>query len=197
MVAARPDLVLIATSTPGGERLSALGLKVLALEPKTHADMRRVLQTLTLALGLPTAQGDKVWAQIDQELSRVAQSIPDNQRDLRVYVEVSTVPHAASTSSFLGETLQRLGQRNIVGAENGPFPQVNPEWVVRQQPDVILAADTHIASMLARPGWKSLRAVQTHRLCGHTPAESDVLVRPGPRLAEAARLMARCFQSRP
>ena len=194
VVAARPDLVLMATSTPGGDRLRALGLKVLTLEPKTHADMRRTLQTLARALGLPDARADQVWAQMDQALTQVAQAIPPSQRGLRVYIEVSTVPHAASASSFMGETLQRLGQRNIVGPENGPFPQVNPEWVVRQQPEVIIAADTHVASMLARPGWSSLQAVQSKRVCAHTPQESDVLVRPGPRLAEAARLMARCFQ---
>ena len=135
--------------------------------------------------------------QMKQGLVEVANGISPKQRGLRVYIEVSTVPHAASASSFMGETLQRLGQRNIVGPENGPFPQVNPEWVVRQQPEVIIAADSHLPSMLARPGWSSLQAVQSKRVCAHTPQESDVLVRPGPRLAEAARLMARCFQERP
>jgi iron complex transport system substrate-binding protein len=197
VVAARPDVVLMATSTPGGDRLRALGVKVLALEPKTHADMRRTLETLSRVLGLPEGRAEQVWAQIDRMLVEVASGIPLKQRGLRVYIEVSTVPHAASASSFMGETLQRLGQRNIVGPENGPFPQVNPEWVVRQQPEVIIAADSHLPSMLARPGWSSLQAVQSKRVCAHTPQESDVLVRPGPRLAEAARLMARCFQERP
>jgi iron complex transport system substrate-binding protein len=197
VVASRPDLVLMATSTPGGERLRALGVRVLALEPKTHAEMRRALTTLARVLGLPEARSEEVWGQIDRELQSVAQSLPASQRGLRVYVEVSTAPHAASASSFMGETLQRLGQRNIVGPEQGPFPQVNPEWVVRQQPDVIIAADSHLPTMLSRPGWSALKAVQSKRLCGHTTQESDILVRPGPRLAEAARLMARCFQDKP
>lgn len=197
VVATRPDVVLMATSTPGVDRLRTLGVKVLALEPKTHADMRRTLNTLARVLGLPQARGEQVWTQIDQALVQVAQAIAPSQRGLRVYIEVSTVPHAASASSFMGETLQRLGQSNIVGPEHGPFPQVNPEWVVRHQPEVIIAADTHVTSMLARPGWSSLKAVQSKRVCAHSPQESDVLVRPGPRLAEAARLMARCFQERP
>jgi iron complex transport system substrate-binding protein len=169
----------------------------LLLEPKTHADLRRTLTVLARALGLPDARADRVWTHLDAELQHVAQSLSPSQRGLRVYIEVSTVPHAASASSFMGETLQRLGQRNIVGPENGPFPQVNPEWVVRQQPDVIIAADTHLPTMLARPGWSALRAVHNQRVCGHSVQESDILVRPGPRLAEAARLMAKCFQDKP
>jgi iron complex transport system substrate-binding protein len=38
-----------------------------------------------------------------------------------------------------------------------------------------------------------MRAMREQRLCVFTPAESDTLVRPGPRMAEGARLMARCM----
>ena len=45
VVALRPDAVLLSVSSRASERLEALGLKVVALEPKTHADVRRVLET--------------------------------------------------------------------------------------------------------------------------------------------------------
>ena len=48
---------------------------------------------------------------------------------------------AAGESSFIGETLARLGMRNIVGAQLGPFPRINPEFVVRADPDFILGGD--------------------------------------------------------
>lgn len=48
--------------------------------------------------------------------------------------------------------------------------------------------------LLARPGWASLRALRLGRLCQFSAEESDVLIRPGPRMAEAARLMAACLQ---
>ena len=62
IVAQRPDLVLLAGSTRGVERLQSLGITVLRLEPRTHADVQRVLRTVALALGLQPAQGDRVWA---------------------------------------------------------------------------------------------------------------------------------------
>ena len=42
IVALKPDVVLMAKSSRAGERLEALGLKVVALEPKTHADVQRL-----------------------------------------------------------------------------------------------------------------------------------------------------------
>ena len=46
IVALRPDLVLAAGSTRGADRLQALGLNVLRLEPRNHADAQRVLRTV-------------------------------------------------------------------------------------------------------------------------------------------------------
>jgi len=38
-----------------------------------------------------------------------------------------------------------------------------------------------------------MRALRDGRLCRFDAAQSDVLIRPGPRMAEAARLMATCL----
>jgi len=45
-----------------------------------------------------------------------------------------------------------------------------------------------------RPGWSGIRAVKDQKICVWLPDESDVLVRPGPRMSEAAALMARCLK---
>jgi iron complex transport system substrate-binding protein len=39
-----------------------------------------------------------------------------------------------------------------------------------------------------------MRAIRQRRVCVFTPAQSDALVRPGPRMAEGARIMAQCLQ---
>jgi iron complex transport system substrate-binding protein len=41
-----------------------------------------------------------------------------------------------------------------------------------------------------------MRAVRDKRLCEFSPAQSNVLVRPGPRMAEAAWLMAACLSEK-
>lgn len=194
VVAQRPDLVLMAVSARGADRLQALGIPVLALEPRSHADVQRVIDTLGQVLGLPSQSSRQIWQQIEANLVHVAQSLPLALRGRSVYLEVSPVPHAASESSFIGQTLARLGQVNIVPGRLGPFPQIQPEFVVQAQPDVIMVGDSSRQDMLRRPGWSRLKALQSGRVCAFEPNESEVLVRPGPRLAEAAQLMVRCLQ---
>lgn len=191
IVALRPDAVLMATSSRAGDRLRALGIKVVALEPKTHADVQRVMLKIGQLLEVPDAQ--RIWRAIDAAVMAAAQSLPAGARGMRVYFEVNPGPYAAGEGSFIGETLTRLGARNIVPASLGPFPKLNPEYIVRADPDLIMIGQRSVDGMAQRPGWMSMRAMREQRLCVFTTDESDTLVRPGPRMAEGARLMARCL----
>ena len=191
IVALKPDVVLMAKSSRGGERLEALGLKVVALEPKTHADVQRVMLKLGQLLEVPDAQ--RVWRAIDAGVSAAAQSLPARVRGTRVYFEVNQGPYAASEASFIGETLTRLGVTNIVPAKLGPFPKLNPEYIVRANPQLIMVGEGSADGLSPRPGWSNIRAVREHRVCVFPAEQANVLVRPGPRMAEAARLMAQCL----
>jgi iron complex transport system substrate-binding protein len=192
IVALKPDVVLMAKSSRAGERLEALGLKVVGLEPKTHADVQRVVLKLGQLLEVPDAA--RIWRAIDAGVSAAAQSLPANVRGTKVYFEVNQGPYAAGESSFIGETLTRLGVKNIVPAKLGPFPKLNPEYIVRANPDVILIGQRSADGLMARPGWHSIRALREQRICIFPTEEANVLVRPGPRMAEAARIMARCLE---
>jgi iron complex transport system substrate-binding protein len=193
IVALRPDVVLLATSSRAADRLQSLGIKVVALEPKTHADVRRVLEKVGQLLNVPDAQ--RVWRVIDAGVTAAAQSLPATARQTRVYFEVNRAPYAAGESSFIGETLTRLGVKNIVPASLGPFPKLNPEYIVRANPDLIMVGDRNHVGMEDRPGWAAIRAISEHSVCVFNAAQSDVLVRPGPRMAEGARIMADCLQA--
>ncbi|MGO4390943.1 ABC transporter substrate-binding protein [Variovorax sp. M-6] len=194
IVALKPDLVLLSKSSRVTERLEGLGLRVLVLEPKNHADVRRVLDALGRVLGVDDAQA--VWRAIDASVSAAAQSLPAGVARTRVYFEVNSAPYAAGEASFIGETLARLGVKNIVPAALGPFPKLNPEFVVRANPDLIMVGERSAQGLEQRPGWGAIRAVREGRICRFSAAESDVLVRPGPRMGEAARLMAQCLQEK-
>ena len=191
IVALRPDVVLMATSSRAAARLETLGIAVMALEPKTHADMQRVLGKVGQLLGVPDAQ--RVWRATDAGVQAAVQSLPPAARGARVYFEVNPGPYGAGPGSFIGETLARLGARNILPATLGPFPKLNPEFVVRANPDLIMVGARSAEGLAARPGWASMRALREQRLCVFSPEQSDVLIRPGPRMAEAARLMAACL----
>ncbi len=194
IVALKPDVVLMAKSSRAGDRLQALGLKVVALEPKSHKDVQRVMFKLGQLLEVPDTA--RIWRAIDAGVSAAAQSLPASVRGVKVYFEVNPGPYAASESSFIGETLARLGVQNIVSARLGPFPKLNPEFIVRANPDLIMIGQRSADGLMSRPGWQAMRALREQRVCIFPAEEADVLVRPGPRMAEAARLMARCLEAK-
>jgi iron complex transport system substrate-binding protein len=145
---------------------------------------------------LETKDAQRIWRAIDAGVSAAAQSLPANVRGVKVYFEVNQGPYAAGEASFIGETLLRLGVKNIVPAKLGPFPKLNPEFVVRANPDIILIGQASAPSLAGRPGWHSIRAMREQRLCIFPTDAANVLVRPGPRMAEAARIMAQCLETK-
>ncbi|MBQ0133194.1 MAG: ABC transporter substrate-binding protein [Comamonas sp.] len=195
IVALQPDVVLLSHSSKLVQRLETLGLRTVVLEPRTQADVQRVLQAVGQLLHVPPEAGaQRVWRQMQAGIDAAVQSLPAGVAGASVYFEVSRGPFAAGPSSFLGELLTRMGMRNIVPQSMGAFPRLNPEWVVRAQPDVILRGNESMQSADLYPGWDTLAAVREQRICQFDAAASDVLVRPGPRMDEVARLMADCLR---
>jgi len=195
IVALRPDVVLMSLNHGAIARLQALGVKVVALETQNHADVRRVLRVLGTLLALPPAQGaERVWREMEAEMTAAAQSLPQRARGVRVYFETSLGPWVAAPTSFIGETLTRLGAGNVAPADAGPFPRLSTEFVLRAQPDVLMLINPHAPAAQLYPGWQQLTAVQHGRVCAFHAAQADVLVRPGPRMGEAAHIMAKCLR---
>jgi iron complex transport system substrate-binding protein len=191
IVALRPDLVLLSATSGAIGRLEALGLPVFGVELKTMADVRRTLANVGALLGAPGA--DALWRRIDRGLADAAATASE-ARGTTVYFEIASGPYAASESSHIGELLQRLGLANIVPARLGSVPKLNPEFVVRADPQVIFIAAGEARPLALRPGWNRVRAVRQGRVCALSPAQSDVVVRPGPRLAEAAQILVACVR---
>jgi iron complex transport system substrate-binding protein len=191
IVALQPDLVLMGVSSRAMARLQGLGLRVAGFELKTMNDVHRVLRGVARILEVDGAEA--VWRRMDESIAQAARSIPPQRRGETVYFEIGSDGYAASRSSHIGELLAQLGARNIVPGELGTVPKLNPEFVVRADPQVIMVVEHNVPSLQERPGWHLMRAVRDRRVCGLTAAENDVIMRPGPRIAEGAWVMARCL----
>jgi iron complex transport system substrate-binding protein len=196
IVALHPDLVVAASSSRVIDRLEELGIPVVALRTDSLEDVHRVLLRVAQLLGVP-AKGEEVWQALNARVAGAVVGVPPNLRGDRVYFEVSEAPYAASAGSFVGELLAKLGLRSAVPAELGPFPKLNPEYVVRVQPELIMSSEAALAGMRGRPGWAAVRALRDRRTCGFSSDRFDLLVRPGPRLGEAAELIVACLRSLP
>lgn len=193
VVAMKPDVVLLSRAARVADRLEALGLQVVVVEVNSQQGVHKALARLARLLGVPEAEAEKVWREINAGVDAAAQSVPASAKNARVYFEVNRGPYAAGPQSFIGETLARLGVRNVVPPELGPFPRLSPEFLLRANPDVIMMGSRSMQVASSYPGWERLAAVQHQRVCVFAQDEADIIVRPGPRMAEAARLMARCL----
>ncbi len=191
IVSLKPDVVLATKSARVVDRLESLGVKVIVLESQSHADVKRTLRLLANLFNA-LDQAERVWSEIERDTALAASKVPQALRGKKVYFEVSSEPYAAGASSFIGETLMRLGIGNIVPRSLGPFPKLNPEFIVRARPDIIMASERQVKSMADRPGWQGLTALQG-RSCGFAKEKYELLIRPGPRMGEAALVIADCL----
>ncbi len=196
LYALKPDVVLAARSARVLERLEALGIRVLAIDSQTLGDVRRTLGSVATLLGRPQAAVDRL-ARIDAETQAAAARVPADWRGAKVYFEISTTPFAAGASSYIGELLGALGLGNVVPPSLGPFPQLNPEFIVRAKPELIMASARDLVGMHERPGWGTIPALSAGWICGFDLAHYELLIRPGPRLGEAAAALADCVAGLP
>jgi iron complex transport system substrate-binding protein len=194
IVSLKPDLVLLARSQRITERLHDLGVATFALNTQSYADIGRTVQLVGQILQAParaTALEQSINATVDDIGARATAA--RHGAPLAVYFEVDRGPYAAGPGSFIGELLTRLGTRNIVTPDLGPFPKLNPEYVVRHNPDVIFISPAEAPHLAERPGWDTIRAVRERRLCSFEPVVRDTIVRPGPRVGDGMRALAACL----
>ncbi|HMC16579.1 MAG TPA: hypothetical protein VKI18_13165 [Albitalea sp.] len=62
----------------------------------------------------------------------------------------------------------------------------------RARPDIVMASRAAVEAMPSRPGWQTLSALRG-RSCGFDTEHYELLIRPGPRMGEAALVMAECL----
>jgi iron complex transport system substrate-binding protein len=195
IVRLKPDLVLLGRSQGITSRLRELGISSFALETRSYADIGRTVSMIGQILGLQ----DRA-ARLNEAIANAVHEVAEQERARShgngptVYFEVDRTPYAAGSSSFIGELLALLGARNIVTPDLGPFPKLNPEYVVRHDPEVIFVSPADAPHLIERPGWDRIRAVKERRLCSFSPEVRDTVVRPGPRVAQGMSSMAECLK---
>ena len=189
IVGLQPDLVLLHSTARALPRLQALGVPVLAFDLKTLADVGRVLDKLGTVLAIDAGPA---WRSTLAAIDRAGASVPPGARGRSVYVEVGG-GYAASAGSHVGEILARLGAANVVPASLGSVPHLNPEFAVRADPELLIVPAANLDDVRRRPGWSRMRALRGAGPCVLSAAEGNVVMRPGPRLGEAAAILARCL----
>lgn len=194
----KPDLVLATDVEKPGvlQRLEEMGVRVRVLPCEGWSDLMSAAREISRELGQP-ARGEewvKAMAARREALSAKTAAFFAGKAHPRVYVEVWGDPlTTVSGETFVHDLVVLAGGRNIAQGLKGRYVHISAEWVIREDPDVILLAymlpKTAAPERLARrPGWERIRAVQSGKVCTTIPP--DWLLRPGPRMIDGAEALA-------
>ncbi len=189
IAALKPDLVLTDESSSSKlvQNLEKLGIVVYGGAAQTYLETFEKIALLGRLVNRET-NSLRLITNMRSEINGITAKIAKLPR-VTAYFEVDPTPYAAGPSSFIGEMLARAGGVNILPASLGAFPKISPEIVVSSNPSVIIGA--RLEDLLLRPGWANIAAVKNKRVYDPSGEENDAIVRPGPRLPLALKVLVR------
>ncbi|EYB68994.1 periplasmic binding protein [Deinococcus phoenicis] len=189
ILALKPDLVLADESAGSRltEKLAAAGLTVYGGTAQTYNEVFEKIGVLG-KLTNHEAGATRLITSMRSELNALQKSVVGLPK-VSAYYEVDPAPYSVGPSSFIGTLLTKAGGQTIVPAKLGDFPKLDPELIVKANPQTMIGLSLDDARK--RPGWQGLQAVKAGRVFLPTPEERDALSRPGPRLPVALRALIR------
>jgi len=187
ILALAPDLVIASEGGPAPERLAEQGLVVWAGSARQLDEVYRVIEVVGRLVGKRDA-AVALAARVRADIERVEADVRSGRR-VRVYYELDPTPYTVAPGSFLGALLARVGGDNVIPKGTEDFPRIGPEVVIAGDPEVMIGLTAEDAAR--RPGWSHITAVRRGAVYKLTPAEENLVSRPGPRLGEGLAVLAR------
>ena len=196
-----PDIVIhYKSSAPYlEEKLNPLGIDVLRLDLFRIDTLQAEVAQLGDRLGRSEqAQRFNAWHQ--QTVAVVSEHAATAPHKARAYLENYADYSASGTGSGLHTLCEKAHCHNVAAALNNVYPRVTPEWVLAQNPDVVIKLSGKVQGyaltdagafnqlrdrMAQRPAWLHMAAVQQGRL--HV---MDAALTSGPRVAVALAYIA-------
>jgi iron complex transport system substrate-binding protein len=194
ILALRPDLV-VATSESNYaehvERLTSLGLPVYVIRPVDFETVLESIERVGEVLGRAAAARARVAA-MRRDADALARAVAGAPRPRVLYVVWPNPLIAPGRGTLISELIERAGGESVTRAEPLPYPRLSLETVVERRPDRIIVGRHGQATVeeLLR-GWERLGSISAAREGRVYGVDGDLVHRPGPRMVEALRALAR------
>jgi cobalamin transport system substrate-binding protein len=195
-----PDLVVTDGTNP--EFLSQLDSLGLAhwegKAPTGFGDVYEQIEQLGAMTG-HVGDAAELVARMQADIEEIIAGMPVLETPLSVYHELDNTYFSVTSDTFIGQVYNRLGLRNIADkaeTTGGAYPQLNAEFIISANPDLIFLADTKCCgesaeTVAARPGWEAISAVANG---GVVEMDDDIASRWGPRIVDYMRAVAAAVQ---
>jgi iron complex transport system substrate-binding protein len=195
IVALEPDLVLAPREFIRADvlgKLEQLKIAAFILDAKALEDIFSHIQTLGRMLDHSQEAGQVTLA-MRQRVSELKARIEAASRPRVLYVLNSQPLITVGPGSFLHHVIDLAGGSNVAARAGAPYPRLNFEEVVREDPEFIIfpvgqAEGIPESEQVLWQRWTTISAVK-HRRLYQVP--SDLLNRPGPRIVQGLEQLMR------
>lgn len=201
ILAQRPDLVLVVRNPVRlAERLSQLGLRAVEIPQDTVAEILASIEQIGRLTGTGSRAAE-LTASIRRDLDAVRQRASQLPKR-RVLFLVGRSPGTlqgmvgVGPGTFIDELIRMAGGVNVLADSPMAYPRVSVEQILAADPDVILDMGDFAhqegkpleSGEKLRAVWASYRSLKAVRENTVRQVAGEALIRPGPRVAEGARL---------
>lgn len=210
ILALKPDLVLVITNPiEVTEKLRKLGLRAEDINQNSIQDILNSLTRIGMLTGTEK-RAAALAASLRSELDEVRRSVAGRPRKSALFL-VGRSPDTvqgmvgAGPGTFIDELMTLAGADNVLASSPIAYPKVSLELVLSSNPEVILDMGdfAHVEGHPIEPEAKlvelwsrygNLRAVHSRSV---RQVGSEIFIRPGPRMGEAARQLRRMLYGAP
>jgi iron complex transport system substrate-binding protein len=199
IVALEPDLVLVAGLTPPEVIKQLEDLKLTVVVANTaETTFESIFADIALVGRITgrTPEAEQLTGAMRQRFEAIKAKAATATTKPRVYWELDATdaakPYTVGPGNFVNDLISMAGGANIFNDVDSAYPQVGLEQVAAANPEVIILADAAygitVESVLARPGWSTIEAIQQKRVY---PIDDNLVSRPGPRIVDGLEAVAK------
>jgi len=184
IVELKPQVVFTYVKWPDPEKLERKlpdEIRVVRLDLYNPETMEREIKLLGRIFGKEKEAEEyaEFWFSKIREIEEKIKDLKEEER-VRVYYEHGSKPyHTCSQGSGYHQLIEMVGGINIARGLVGGYPEVDPEWVIQQNPDVIVRdlyehsgfgnpdlqpLQEATESLKERPGFGEIKAVKEGRV---------------------------------
>ncbi|MGH2674027.1 MAG: ABC transporter substrate-binding protein [Actinomycetota bacterium] len=190
VVSLEPDVLL--TAFIGGEwkeRLRELGVPVFTTLASSFEDTLADIETIGRVLG-----EEDTAAALTADMRAEADAAQVEDEPVSCFLDLSDL-FTVGPGSLEFDLLERAGCDPVTGSVDEAYPQWSLERLVEDDPDVYLVSEgIPLEEIVRQPGIRDLSAVRAGRVF---EVDSDVISRPGPRVAQGIAELSEALHGEP
>ncbi|MGQ9588170.1 MAG: ABC transporter substrate-binding protein [Thermoplasmata archaeon] len=193
IIALDPDLIVSSDLVPLAqlEQLSDRGIPYVIFADRTLEDVFKTIRLAGVITG-HVEDADELAASLEARVEAVTnKTLAGGVTKPKVYVEYYPM-WTYGPGSFGDDLIMLAGGINIAHNTSSEYPQVSNEFVIAQDPEVIVyttgvMSTTTKESIVSRPGWSDISAVENDKIF---TIDDNLLSRYGPRIVDGLEELA-------